>query len=484
MFHEYSLTALRDMLRRREISSTELTRHCLDRINEHRDLNAFITIDESGAMATATAADKRLGQGEQGLLTGIPIAHKDIFCTKGMLTTCGSKMLETFVSPYDATVVDRLAREGAVLVGKTNMDECAMGSSNETSFFGVVKNPWDPKRVPGGSSGGSAAAVAAGLVPGATGTDTGGSIRQPAAFCGLTGLKPSYGRVSRYGMIAFASSLDQGGPITRNAEDAALMLRCMAGFDPRDSTSIDEPAPELASMLSIDLKGLRIGLPKEFFDDSVQGDVLEKVREAVAVFERLGATLVDVSLPNSAAGIPCYYVIAPAEASSNLSRFDGVRFGHRSQDAAELLDLYENSRAEGFGEEVKRRILIGTYALSAGYYDAYYLKAQKIRRVIAQDFAAAFEQCDIIVGPTSPTTAFPIGEKTQDPVAMYLNDIFTNTVNLAGLPGLSIPCGFDTAGLPVGMQLIGRFMDEACLLGFAHQFQLETAWHQSVPTGF
>ena len=484
MFHEYSLTALRDMLRRREISSTELTRHCLDRINEHRDLNAFITIDESGAMATATAADKRLGQGEQGLLTGIPIAHKDIFCTKGMLTTCGSKMLETFVSPYDATVVDRLAREGAVLVGKTNMDEFAMGSSNETSFFGVVKNPWDPKRVPGGSSGGSAAAVAAGLVPGATGTDTGGSIRQPAAFCGLTGLKPSYGRVSRYGMIAFASSLDQGGPITRSAEDAALMLRCMAGFDPRDSTSIDEPAPELASMLSIDLKGLRIGLPKEFFDDSVQGDVLEKVREAVAVFERLGATLVDVSLPNSAAGIPCYYVIAPAEASSNLSRFDGVRFGHRSQDAAELLDLYENSRAEGFGEEVKRRILIGTYALSAGYYDAYYLKAQKIRRVIAQDFAAAFEQCDIIVGPTSPTTAFPIGEKTQDPVAMYLNDIFTNTVNLAGLPGLSIPCGFDANGLPVGMQLIGRFMDEAALLGFAHQFQLETAWHQSVPTGF
>ena len=484
MFHEYSLTALRDMLRRREISSTELTRHCLDRINEHRDLNAFITIDESGAMATATAADKRLGQGEQGLLTGIPIAHKDIFCTKGMLTTCGSKMLETFVSPYDATVVDRLAREGAVLVGKTNMDEFAMGSSNETSFFGAVKNPWDPKRVPGGSSGGSAAAVAAGLVPGATGTDTGGSIRQPAAFCGLTGLKPSYGRVSRYGMIAFASSLDQGGPITRNAEDAALMLRCMAGFDPRDSTSIDEPAPELASMLSIDLKGLRIGLPKEFFDDSVQGDVLEKVREAVAVFERLGATLVDVSLPNSAAGIPCYYVIAPAEASSNLSRFDGVRFGHRSQDAGELLDLYENSRAEGFGEEVKRRILIGTYALSAGYYDAYYLKAQKIRRVIAQDFATAFEQCDIIIGPTSPTTAFPIGEKTQDPVAMYLNDIFTNTVNLAGLPGLSIPCGFDAAGLPVGMQLIGRFMDEASLLGLAHQFQLETNWHQSVPAGF
>ena len=484
MFHEHSLTALRDMLRRRQISSTELTRHCLDRISEHRNLNAFITIDEPGAMAAATAADKRLGQGEQGLLTGIPIAHKDIFCTKGMLTTCGSKMLETFVSPYDATVVQRLDQEGVVLVGKTNMDEFAMGSSNETSFFGSVKNPWDPKRVPGGSSGGSAAAVAAGLVPGATGTDTGGSIRQPAAFCGLTGLKPSYGRVSRYCMIAFASSLDQGGPITRSAEDAALMLTCMAGFDPRDSTSIDAPAPELSSMLNIDLKGLRLGLPKEFFDDSVQGDILEKVRESVAIFERLGATLVDVSLPNSAAGIPCYYVIAPAEASSNLSRFDGVRFGHRSQDAGELLDLYENSRAEGFGEEVKRRILIGTYALSAGYYDAYYLKAQKIRRVIAQDFATAFEQCDIIIGPTSPTTAFPIGEKTQDPVAMYLNDIFTNTVNLAGLPGLSIPCGFDAAGLPVGMQLIGRFMDEASLLGLAHQFQLETNWHQNVPAGF
>ena len=484
MFHEHSLTALRDMLRRRQISSTELTRHCLDRINEHRNLNAFITIDEPGAMAAATEADKRLGQGEQGLLTGIPIAHKDIFCTKGMLTTCGSKMLETFVSPYDATVVQRLDQEGVVLVGKTNMDEFAMGSSNETSFFGSVKNPWDPKRVPGGSSGGSAAAVAAGLVPGATGTDTGGSIRQPAAFCGLTGLKPSYGRVSRYGMIAFASSLDQGGPITRSAEDAALMLTCMAGFDPRDSTSIDAPAPELSSMLNIDLKGLRLGLPKEFFDDSVQGDILEKVRESVAIFERLGATLVDVSLPNSAAGIPCYYVIAPAEASSNLSRFDGVRFGHRSQDAGELLDLYENSRAEGFGEEVKRRILIGTYALSAGYYDAYYLKAQKIRRVIAQDFATVFEQCDIIIGPTSPTTAFPIGEKTQDPVAMYLNDIFTNTVNLAGLPGLSIPCGFDAAGLPVGMQLIGRFMDEASLLGLAHQFQLETNWHQNVPAGF
>ncbi|MAF07667.1 MAG: Asp-tRNA(Asn)/Glu-tRNA(Gln) amidotransferase GatCAB subunit A [Acidiferrobacteraceae bacterium] len=484
MFHEHSLTALCDLLRRREVSSTELTRHCLDRIDEHRDLNAFITIDEAGAMAAAAAADQQLARGEHGPLTGVPIAHKDIFCTRGILTTCGSKILENFVSPYDATVVERLAEAGSVLVGKTNMDEFAMGSSNETSFFGTVKNPWDRSCVPGGSSGGSAAAVAAGLVPGATGTDTGGSIRQPAAFCGLTGLKPSYGRVSRFGMIAFASSLDQGGPITRSAEDAALMLSCMAGFDPRDSTSMNQPGPDLPSMLDVDLKGLRLGLPKEFFDDSVEGDVLERIRESLAVFEGLGATLVDVSLPNSAAGIPCYYVIAPAEASSNLSRFDGVRFGRRSQDADELLDLYENSRAEGFGEEVKRRILIGTYALSAGYYDAYYLKAQKIRRVIAQDFAAAFEHCDVIVGPTSPTTAFPIGEKTKDPVAMYLNDIFTNTVNLAGLPGLSIPSGFDAAGLPVGLQLIGRFMDETSLLGAAHQLQRETDWHQCVPAGF
>ena len=484
MFHEHSLTALCDLLRRREVSSTELTRHCLDRIDEHRDLNAFITIDEAGAMAAAAAADQQLARGEHGPLTGVPIAHKDIFCTRGILTTCGSKILENFVSPYDATVVERLAEAGSVLVGKTNMDEFAMGSSNETSFFGTVKNPWDRSCVPGGSSGGSAAAVAAGLVPGAPGTDTGGSIRQPAAFCGLTGLKPSYGRVSRFGMIAFASSLDQGGPITRSAEDAALMLSCMAGFDPRDSTSMNQPGPDLPSMLDVDLKGLRLGLPKEFFDDSVEGDVLERIRESLAVFEGLGATLVDVSLPNSAAGIPCYYVIAPAEASSNLSRFDGVRFGRRSQDADELLDLYENSRAEGFGEEVKRRILIGTYALSAGYYDAYYLKAQKIRRVIAQDFAAAFEHCDVIVGPTSPTTAFPIGEKTKDPVAMYLNDIFTNTVNLAGLPGLSIPSGFDAAGLPVGLQLIGRFMDETSLLGAAHQLQRETDWHQCVPAGF
>ena len=484
MLHDHSLTVLRDMLRRREISSTELTRHCLDRVAQYSDLNAFITVDESGAMSAAAAADAQLARGESGLLTGVPIAHKDIFCTKGVLTTCGSKMLENFISPYDATVVECFDQAGSVIIGKTNMDEFAMGSSNETSFFGSVKNPWDPDRVPGGSSGGSAAAVAAYLVAGATGTDTGGSIRQPAAFCGLTGLKPSYGRVSRYGMIAFASSLDQGGPIARSAEDAALMLQCMAGFDPLDSTSMNAPTPDLATLLGTEVGGLKLGLPKEFFDESVDGQVLEKVRDSLAVFERLGATLVDVSLPNSAAGIPCYYVIAPAEASSNLSRFDGVRFGHRSENADELLDLYENSRAEGFGEEVKRRILIGTYALSAGYYDAYYLKAQKIRRVIAQDFASAFEQCDVIVGPTSPTTAFPIGAKTQDPVAMYLNDIFTNTVNLAGLPGLSIPCGFDAAGLPVGLQLIGKFMDEASLLSAAHQLQQETDWHQRMPAGY
>ncbi len=484
MPHRHNLTTLRDMLRRREISSTELTRHFLERIDRHSDLNAFITVDEEGALAAAQQADKHLARDEHAPLTGVPLAHKDIFCTQGLLTSCGSKMLRNFISPYDATVVERLAKAGSVLVGKTNMDEFAMGSSNETSHFGPVHNPWDLQRVPGGSSGGSAAAVASRLVPGATGTDTGGSIRQPAAFCGLTGLKPSYGRVSRYGMIAFASSLDQGGPLALSAEDAALLLQCMAGFDSRDSTSIARDTADIDEGLKINLHGLRLGLPAEFFDESIDNAVLTRVREALGIFERLGATLVDVALPNSAVGIPCYYVIAPAEASSNLSRFDGVRFGHRSDQASDLLTLYENSRAEGFGEEVKRRILIGTYALSAGYYDAYYLKAQKIRRVIAQDFSKAFEQCDIIVGPTAPTTAFSLGEKTQDPVAMYLNDIFTNTVNLAGLPGLSIPAGLDEAGLPVGLQLIGQFMDEGRLLGAAHRFQQATDWHQLVPKGF
>ena len=484
MLHLLSLKTLRERLQKREVSSVELTKHFIDRIAKFSDLNAFISIDEEGALASAEDADKSLNKNESGSLTGIPIAHKDIFCTKRLRTTCGSKMLSGFTAPYDATVVQRLANAGCVTIGKTNMDEFAMGSSNETSFFGNVKNPWQTSRVPGGSSGGSAASVAARLIPAATGTDTGGSIRQPAAFCGLTGLKPSYGRVSRYGMIAFASSLDQGGPLTRSAEDSAIMFNAMGGFDPKDSTSIERPIPRVNELLDLDLRGLRLGLPTEFFDSSVDTAVLGSVREALQILEKRGAQLVDVSLPNSAAGIPCYYVIAPAEASSNLSRFDGVRFGHRSEQADSLLDLYECSRAEGFGEEVKRRILIGTYVLSAGYYDAYYLKAQKIRRVISDDFKKAFEKCDVIVGPTTPSTAFKIGEKTQDPVSMYLNDIFTNTVNLAGLPSLSMPVGLDGSGLPIGMQLIGRFMDETSLIGTAHQFQLETDWHERCPEDF
>ncbi|MHC8864289.1 Asp-tRNA(Asn)/Glu-tRNA(Gln) amidotransferase subunit GatA [Arenicellales bacterium IMCC57338] len=484
MLHLLSLKALRERLQKREVSSVELTKHFIDRIAKFSDLNAFISVDEEGALASAENADKSLNKNESGNLTGIPIAHKDIFCTKRLRTTCGSKMLSDFTAPYDATVVQRLANAGCVTIGKTNMDEFAMGSSNETSFFGNVKNPWQTSRVPGGSSGGSAASVAARLIPAATGTDTGGSIRQPAAFCGLTGLKPSYGRVSRYGMIAFASSLDQGGPLTRSAEDSAIMFNAMGGFDPKDSTSIERPIPSVNELLDLDLRGLRLGLPTEFFDSSVDTAVLGSVREALQILEKRGAQLVDVSLPNSAAGIPCYYVIAPAEASSNLSRFDGVRFGHRSKQADSLLDLYECSRAEGFGEEVKRRILIGTYVLSAGYYDAYYLKAQKIRRVISDDFKKAFEKCDVIVGPTTPSTAFKIGEKTQDPVSMYLNDIFTNTVNLAGLPSLSMPVGLDGSGLPIGMQLIGRFMDETSLIGTAHQFQLETDWHERCPEDF
>ena len=484
MLHLLSLKALRERLQKREVSSVELTKHFIDRIAKFSDLNAFISVDEEGALASAEDADKSLNTNESGNLTGIPIAHKDIFCTKRLRTTCGSKMLAGFTAPYDATVVQRLANAGCVTIGKTNMDEFAMGSSNETSFFGNVKNPWQTSRVPGGSSGGSAASVAARLIPAATGTDTGGSIRQPAAFCGLTGLKPSYGRVSRYGMIAFASSLDQGGPLTRSAEDSAIMFNAMGGFDPKDSTSIERPIPSVNELLDLDLRGLRLGLPTEFFDSSVDTAVLGSVREALQILEKRGAQLVDVSLPNSAEGIPCYYVIAPAEASSNLSRFDGVRFGHRSEQADSLLDLYECSRAEGFGEEVKRRILIGTYVLSAGYYDAYYLKAQKIRRVISDDFTKAFEKCDVIVGPTTPSTAFKIGEKTQDPVSMYLNDIFTNTVNLAGLPSLSMPVGLDGSGLPIGMQLIGRFMDETSLIGTAHQFQLETDWHERCPEDF
>ena len=446
MPHRHTLTELAAMLRAREISALELTDHFLGRIEGAGSLNAFITVAAELARDQARAADRLLAGDDPPPLAGLPIAHKDIFCTAGLRTSCGSRMLDNFVSPYDATVVERLATGGAVTLGKTNMDEFAMGSSNETSWYGPVANPWDASRVPGGSSGGSAAAVAARLAPAATGTDTGGSIRQPAAFCGLTGLKPSYGAVWRWGMIAFASSLDQAGPLAQSAADAALLFDAMAGFDPRDSTSLERALPPASADLERSLNGLCIGLPKEFFDTGVDSEVAAAVQAAIARLAELGAETVDVSLPSSAAGIPCYYVIAPAEASSNLARFDGVRYGYRAEDAVDLTDMYERSRAEGFGAEVKRRIMIGTYALSSGYYDAYYLKAQQIRRLIAKDFEAAFTRCDVIVGPTTPTTAFRLGEKVDDPVSMYLNDIFTNTVNLAGLPGLSIPVGFDRSG--------------------------------------
>jgi aspartyl-tRNA(Asn)/glutamyl-tRNA(Gln) amidotransferase subunit A len=417
------------------------------------------------------------------VLTGVPLAHKDIFCAKGWRTTCGSKMLANFVAPYDAHVVERCDAAGMVTLGKTNMDEFAMGSSNETSFFGPVRNPWDRERVPGGSSGGSAAAVAARLAPAATGTDTGGSIRQPAALTGICGLKPTYGLVSRYGMIAFASSLDQAGPMARTAEDLGLLLNVMAGHDTRDSTSLERPAEDYNRDLAKPLKGLRVGLPKEFFAAGMTADVQKTIEAAIAEYRKLGATVVDISLPNMGLSVPVYYVLAPAEASSNLSRFDGVRYGHRAAEYTDLLDMYKRSRGEGFGAEVKRRILIGTYVLSHGYYDAYYIRAQKLRRLIAQDFAAAFKQCDVIMGPTSPTTAFKLGEKSSDPVQMYLSDIYTIAVNLAGLPGMSIPCGFDGSGLPVGLQIIGNYFDEARMLNVAHQYQLGTDWHQRAPQG-
>ena len=471
-------------LQGREFSSAELTQACLDRIERHRDLNAFITVDRERTLAEAKVADASLARGEATALTGIPIAQKDIFCADGWPTTCGSKMLANFTAPYDATVIARFKAAGAVTLGKTNMDEFAMGSSNETSFFGPVRNPWDPKTVPGGSSGGSAAAVAGRLTPAATGTDTGGSIRQPAALTGITGLKPSYGRVSRYGMIAFASSLDQGGPMTRTAEDAAYLLNVMAGFDERDSTSVDAPVPDYTATLGRDIRGLRIGLPKEYFGEGLSPEVAKAVEAAIAEYKKLGATVVDVSLPNSRLAIPCYYVLAPAEASSNLARYDGVRYGYRAEKYDSLLDLYSRTRAEGFGPEVKRRIMIGTYALSAGYYDAYYLQAQKLRRLISDDFKRALENCDVIMGPTSPTTAFELGAKTDDPVAMYLSDIYTISVNLAGLPGMSIPAGFGAANRPVGLQLIGKYMDEARLLNIAHRYQLVTDWHRRVPKGF
>ena len=479
---ESSLAELGALLAARECSSVELTRLFLGRIEAlNARLNAVITLDEERSLAGARAADARLAAGDAQPLTGIPILHKDIFCARGWRTTCGSRMLENFIAPYDAHVIARFDAAGAVNLGKTNMDEFAMGSSSETSWFGPVRNPWDTTRVPGGSSGGSAAAVAARLAPAATGTDTGGSIRQPCAMCGVTGLKPTYGVVSRYGMVAYASSLDQAGAMGKSAHDVALLLNVMAGFDARDSTSLERDTEDYARDLERPLSGLRIGLPKEFFAAGIQADTLRAIDAAMAEYCRLGATTVEVSLPNMALAIPVYYVLAPAEASSNLARYDGVRYGHRAREFDDLIDMYERTRAEGFGAEVQRRIMIGTYVLSHGYYDAYYLKAQKLRRLIAADFAAVFGRCDVIAGPVSPTTAFAIGSRTADPVEMYLSDICTIAVNLAGLPGLSLPVGFDEQGLPIGLQLIGDYFGEARLLNVAHRFQRATDWHQRAP---
>ncbi len=478
-----SLSELSAALAAKTISAVELATLFLDRIDRlNPGLNAFIALDREQTLAQARAADAsgKVGAGDTPL-AGIPLAHKDIFCTKGWRTSCGSRMLENFVSPYDAHVVEKLAAAGMVTLGKLNMDEFAMGSSNETSYFGPVKNPWDTSRVPGGSSGGSAAAIAARLAPAATGTDTGGSIRQPAALCGLTGLKPTYGAVSRYGMIAFASSLDQAGPMAKSAEDCALLLNAMAGFDERDSTSLERPAEDYARDLEKPLQGLRIGLPGEFFGEGMDADVRAAVDAALDQYRKLGATTVEVSLPNSGLSVPAYYVIAPAEASSNLSRFDGVRYGYRAPEYGDLNDMYSKSRAQGFGAEVKRRILIGTYVLSHGYYDAYYLKAQKIRRLIAADFQKAFESCDVIMGPTSPSVAFAFGAKSADPVQMYLSDIYTISTNLAGLPGMSLPCGFGNGGMPVGLQIIGNWFGEAKMLNVAHQYQQVTDWHTRMP---
>lgn len=484
MYHTKTLAELSRLLQKREVSSVELTQSFLDRISTHdKNLNSFITVTADQALAQAKHADAMIQRGDAGALTGLPMAHKDIFCTLDVKTSCGSKMLDNFISPYNATVVEKLAAAGMVMLGKTNMDEFAMGSSNETSFYGAVKNPWKTSAVPGGSSGGSAAAVAARLAPIATGTDTGGSIRQPAALCNLTGLKPTYGRVSRYGMIAFASSLDQAGPMAQTAEDCAMMLNAISGFDERDSTSLDKPVPDYCAELNRDIKGLKIGLPKEFFGDGMAPGVREVINKAIEQYRSMGAEIIEISLPNSHLSVPVYYVVAPAECSSNLSRFDGVRFGYRCKDPQDLQDLYKRSRGEGFGAEVKRRIMIGTYALSAGYYDAYYVKAQQLRRMISDDFEKAFKQVDVIMGPTAPDTAFNIGEKTSDPVAMYLSDIYTIAVNLAGLPGMSIPAGFSN-NMPVGLQLIGNYFDESRLLNVAHQYQLATDWHKQIPEKF
>ncbi|MBU2317125.1 MAG: Asp-tRNA(Asn)/Glu-tRNA(Gln) amidotransferase subunit GatA [Gammaproteobacteria bacterium] len=478
---EQSISTLAQKLRNKDISSVELTRLFLARIAKlDPQLNSFITVSEQRALEQAAVADTLLQSGKGTSLTGIPVAHKDLFCTEGTLTTCGSKMLHNFIPPYESTVTSRIQQAGAVMLGKTNMDEFAMGSSNENSFYGAVKNPWNLDMVPGGSSGGSAAAVAAGLAVAATGTDTGGSIRQPASFCGITGLKPTYGRVSRFGMIAYASSLDQGGPMAKSAEDCAHLMQAMAGFDEKDSTSADKPADDYLANLNAPLTGLKIGLPKEYFGDGLDPKVADVIMSAVKEFEKLGATVKEISLPNLQLSIPSYYVIAPSEASSNLSRFDGVRFGHRCDDPKDLLDMYTRSRAEGFGTEVQKRIMVGTYALSEGYYDAYYLKAQKIRRLIKEDFVKALEEVDVIMGPVAPTTAFGLGSKTSDPVAMYLEDIYTLSVNLAGIPAMSVPAGF-AEGMPVGLQIMGNYFAEAKLLNVAHQYQQHTDWHLQTP---
>ena len=482
--HTKTLAELRGMLDGKQISAHELAQYFLARVHSHdAALNSFVTLTEEHALADARRADELLAAGQGGALTGIPLAHKDIFCTQGIKTSCGSRMLDNFIAPYNATVVERLQAAGTVMLGKLNMDEFAMGSTSESSYYGATKNPWDTQAVPGGSSGGSAAAIAAGLTPLATGTDTGGSIRQPAAYCGITGLKPTYGRVSRFGMIAYASSLDQGGPMARSAEDCALLLNAMAGFDQRDSTSSEQPTEDYVAQLNADLSGLKIGLPREYFGAGLDTGVAQAIEAAMAEFRKLGAEVREVSLPNSALAIPAYYVIAPAEASSNLSRFDGVRFGHRCAAPKDLTDLYERSRAEGFGDEVKRRIMIGTYALSSGYYDAYYLKAQRVRRLIADDFQRALSEVDVMMGPVAPSVAPNLGESLKDPVAMYLSDIYTVPVNLAGLPALSIPAGF-AHGRPVGLQVIGKAFTESRLLNIAHQFQQVTDWHRQIPPAF
>lgn len=482
--HLNTLAEQAQALRERRISSTELTRLLLARCEQYNpELNCLITLTPEQALEQAVAADRRLSTGDAGPLTGIPLLHKDIFCTRGVRTSCGSRMLDNFIAPYDATVVRRLNEAGMVSLGKTNMDEFAMGSSSETSHYGPVRNPWNKDRVSGGSSGGSAAAVAARLAPAATGTDTGGSIRQPAALCGITGLKPTYGRVSRYGMIAYASSLDQGGPMTRTAEDAALLMTAMAGFDPLDSTSSERPAEDFAAQLEAGVQGLTVGLPQEYFGSGLDEGITRQIHAAAAELEKLGMTIKDISLPNSGLGIAAYYIIAPAEASSNLARYDGVRYGYRCSEPRDLHDLYCRSRTEGFGREVKRRIMVGTYALSSGYYDAYYLKAQKVRRLIKDDFQRAFEQVDVILGPTTPAPAFALNENLNDPISMYLNDIYTVTINLAGLPALSIPAGM-IDGLPIGMQLVGNYFSEARLLNIGHRYQQITDWHSRVPDGY